>query len=105
MHIDANTGKIRYLGRDSRMASSYGLVETYGGKLVENIVQAIARDILAYSLRRLSSKTKVVMHVHDEIVVEDYNLNELIKIMEAPIKWANGLILRASGFNSKYYVK
>jgi DNA polymerase len=103
--MDVKDNRLHYFGRDTRMASAYRAVETYGGKLVENIVQAIARDILAESLMRLGPEAKIVMHVHDEIVLEDYDLKDLLKIMEAPIDWAPGLILRATGFMSNYYIK
>lgn len=84
--------------------------ETYGGKLVENIVQAIARDCLAHSMLRLAEEGfKIVMHVHDEVVIEEpYNgktLEEACRIMGEPISWAPGLLLRADGYETKYYMK
>jgi DNA polymerase len=79
---------------------------TYGGKLVENIVQAIARDCLAVSLLRAhKAGMNIVMHVHDEIIVEGSYLKELIAEMEKTISWAPGLVLAADGFESKYYKK
>ena len=85
-------------------------IESYGPKLVENIVQAIARDILADSMLRLRDKGyKIVMHVHDEIVIEakesEGSLEEVIDIMIESPSWAKDLILRAEGFESKYYRK
>lgn len=85
-------------------------IETYGPKLVENIVQAIARDILAEAMLRLRDKGyKIVMHVHDEIVIEakenEGSLEEVIDIMIESPSWAKDLTLRAEGFESKYYRK
>jgi DNA polymerase len=83
---------------------------TYGGKLVENIVQAIARDCLAVSLVRLSQAGyQTVMHIHDEVVLdvprEMVDLETVEKIMSEPIPWAPGLPLNADGFVSEYYRK
>lgn len=85
-------------------------IESYGPKLVENIVQAIARDILAEAMLRLRDKGyKIVMHVHDEIVIEakesEGSLEEVIDIMIESPSWAKDLTLRAEGFESKYYRK
>lgn len=84
--------------------------DTYGGKLVENIVQATARDCLAYSMLQLDKAGyDIVMHVHDEVVIEtDENSNELEKVTEImgqDIPWAKGLPLRADGFECDYYQK
>lgn len=84
--------------------------ETYGGKLVENIVQAIARDCLAHSMLRLAEEGfKIVMHVHDEVVIEEpydgKTLEEACRIMGEPISWAPGLLLRADGYETEYYKK
>ena len=84
--------------------------ETYGGKLVENIVQAIARDCLAYSMLNLDKEGyEIVMHVHDEAVIEieqeKANLEDVCKIMGQPIPWAKGLLLRADGYSTSYYRK
>ena len=82
---------------------------TYGGKLVENIVQAIARDCLAETLLRLYEKNyDVVMHIHDEVVIDAYDsekLEDVNNILAEPITWAPGLILKGAGFESKYYMK
>ena len=92
------------------VAKKWERIETYGPKLVENIVQAIARDILGEAMIRLRDKAyDIVMHVHDEIIIEakegQGSLEEVIKIMtETPI-WARGLPLDAEGFESKYYKK
>lgn len=83
---------------------------TYGGKLVENIVQATARDLLAESLIKVDKQGyKIVFHVHDEIVVEAEHgvgsLAELEGIMSEPVDWAPGLPLNADGFETNYYMK
>lgn len=85
-------------------------VETYGGKLVENIVQAIARDCLAEAMLRLNSaQYRIVMHVHDEVVVEvpdnEADLERICSIMSEPISWAPGLPMRADGYVTPYYRK
>lgn len=85
-------------------------VDTYGGKLVENIVQATARDCLAYSMLQLDKAGyKIVMHVHDEVVIEiekDRNeLDKITEIMGREIPWAPGLPLRADGYECNYYMK
>lgn len=90
----------------------WGIVDTYGGKLVENIVQAIARDILAHSLNefeRLGLFT--VMHVHDEAVVEAFTwdaeetLKTMLNVMRKEVKWAKGLPLGAEGYLTPFYKK
>ena len=100
-----------YMGMD-QVKKTWGRVETYGGKLVENIVQAIARDILADSMLRLDAAGyKIVMHVHDEVVAEisdqgdQESLDRMCAIMGAPINWAEGLPLGADGYLTKYYKK
>lgn len=83
--------------------------ETYGGKLTENIVQAISRDCLAVTLQRIQEKgLQTVMHIHDEAVIDaplNISVDEMCKMMGQPIRWAEGLILRAAGFESNYYMK
>ncbi len=84
--------------------------ETYGGKLVENLSQAIARDCLAHSMLRLDEEGfKIVMHVHDEVVIEEpydgKTMDEACRIMGEPISWAPGLLLRADGYETEYYKK
>lgn len=82
---------------------------TYGGKLTENIVQAIARDCLAVTLERIASKgLQVVFHVHDEVIIDaplETTVEEICGLMAEPIPWAPGLILRGAGFESSYYRK
>lgn len=82
---------------------------TFGGKLVENIVQGIARDCLCETLDRITSKGyKIVFHVHDEVIVDagmDLTVEELCSIMAEPIPWAKGLILKGAGFSGLFYQK
>ena len=84
---------------------------TYGGKLVENIVQAIARDCLTETLLRLNSRypnSPVVMHIHDEVVMDaemDVTVDEICDLMAEAIPWAPGLMLKAAGFESEWYMK
>ena len=87
--------------------------ETYGGKLVENIVQAVARDALAWSLQNVKAAgyTEMVMTIHDEIVIEvpmenaDEHLKRIQDIMGEEIPWMKGLPLRADGYTTPYYKK
>ena len=83
--------------------------ETWGGKLVENIVQAFARDCLAEALLRLDAAGyETVFHVHDEIVAEapdGSRWEDMAEIMGRPIDWAPGLLLRADGYDTKFYMK
>lgn len=85
------------------------VASTYGGKMTENIVQAIARDCLAETLRRIDAKgLQVVFHVHDEVIIDapmDTTVEEICDLMAVPIPWAPGLILKGAGFESNYYKK
>lgn len=84
-------------------------LESYGPKFVENIVQATARDILAEAMLRLNAAGyKIVMHVHDEAVIEappDTSLEDICTIMDQAPAWANGLLLRADGYVCDFYKK
>ena len=102
---------IYYYGLDQD-TKKWTQLQTYGGKLVENCVQAIARDCLAENMMRLyQAGYKIVMHIHDEVVLEipeensEDTLENICNIMGQPISWAPGLLLRADGFTSKYYKK
>jgi DNA polymerase len=103
-----SAGKIHYWGLGD--AKKWTKIDSYGGKFTENIVQAVARDVLAEGLKR-SKDMDIVIHVHDEIVVESIDsesentLKKLIKNMSAPITWADNLNLKAEGFVSKHYKK
>lgn len=87
----------------------WGRIETYGAKLVENIVQATSRDLLAEAMRRLEAAgNPVVMHIHDEAVIDapkDSSLDMMVNIMTEVPDWADGLILNAAGFVGDFYKK
>lgn len=87
----------------------WGRIETYGAKLVENIVQATSRDLLALAMQRLEKAGyPSVMHIHDETVIEapsGKSLDEIIAIMTETPAWAKGLILNAAGFIGNFYQK
>lgn len=90
------------------VGNKWDKIESYGGKFVENIVQAIARDILAEAMMRLEKKGfNIVMHIHDEVVIESdsSSIEEVNQIMSFVPEWAPGLILDADGFESKFYKK
>lgn len=97
-----------YEGQGDRVA--FATLNTYGGKLVENIVQATARDILAESMLRLEQEGyPVVFHIHDEAVAEkpfgEGSVAEMAAIMTKVPTWAKGLPLSAEGFEANYYKK
>lgn len=83
--------------------------DTWGGKLVENIVQAVARDCLAVSMLRLAEAGfQICFHVHDEVVAEapeGSRWQDMAEIMGRPIDWAPGLLLRADGYETPFYMK
>ena len=82
-------------------------LESYGPKFVENIVQATARDILCYAMKTLRN-TSMVMHIHDEIVIEAdprMSLEAVCEQMGRTPPWAEGLLLRADGYETKFYRK
>ncbi|MGM0776948.1 MAG: DNA polymerase [Bacillota bacterium] len=107
---DNNFGKeaIHYYGLN-QTTKKWEKVSTYGGKLVENVVQAIARDCLAETLRRLQAVGILpVMHIHDEVVLDEpkeTKLEFITDIMGQPISWAPGLPLKGDGFVTSYYMK
>ena len=84
-------------------------IESYGPKFVENIVQALSRDILCYSMRKLDEKDfDIVMHVHDEVVLEvpiEVSVQDICALMGQTPPWAQGLLLRADGFDCNFYKK
>ena len=92
------------------LAGGWGRNYTWGGKLVENLVQGIARDCLAVSMLRLAKAGyKIVMHVHDEVILEEPygtgSLENACAIMGQAIDWAPDLLLRADGYETEYYKK
>jgi len=94
------------VGQQSR---KWEVASTYGGKMTENIVQAVARDCLAVTLERIAAKhLQVVFHVHDEVIIDapmETTVDEICDLMAEPIPWAPGLILKGAGFESSYYMK
>lgn len=103
---------VSYMGQN-QTTKRWERVETYGGKLVENIVQAIARDCLAIAIENLEAQgLHVVFHIHDEVVIdtpawadEDTMLDTVTKIMTKPIPWAQMLPLNADGWVDKFFKK
>lgn len=99
---------ITYMGINS--AKKWDRLETFGGKLTENIVQGTARDLLANALiNAANAGYDTVFHVHDEIICEVPNgygsVDELCKLMCIKPEWADGLPLNADGFEYEYYKK
>ena len=90
-------------------AKKWERIESYGPKFVENIVQAIARDILCHAMLRLDKAGyKIVMHIHDEVVIEAptaSSLEDICFIMGQTPVWAGGLLLRADGYVCDFYRK
>lgn len=84
-----------------------GRTDTYGGRLVENVTQAVARDILAEALVRLHERGyPVVLHIHDEVGVQgDYSIEEIQNVLTEPPAWAEGLPIAAEGFQCQRYRK
>ena len=102
---------ITYMGVNDK--NKWGRIETYGGKLVENVVQAIARDCLAQAIEHLEAAgLPVVFHIHDEVGIDtaafdtnDAMLDKVVKIMSTPIPWAEGLPLGADGWVGAFFKK
>lgn len=104
-----NKDGLQYDGKD-QIKNKWLPQRTWGGKLVENLIQAIARDCLAESMIRLDTEGyKIVMHVHDEVILDvpigTGSLENVTAIMGKPISWAPGLPLRAAGFECNFYMK
>lgn len=99
---------ITYIGT---IARRWGQLETYGGKVVENIVQAIARDLLVVGMHAVAKAGhKIVMHVHDEIVIDEptdsgFAVTDACQLMSTLPTWASGLPLDADGYECDYYRK
>lgn len=92
-----------------QQTKKWEVASTYGGKMTENIVQAIARDCLAETLRRIEQLgLQVVFHVHDEVIIDapmEVTVEQICDLMAEPISWAPGLLLKGAGFESSYYMK
>ena len=100
---------ICYLGQN-QTTKKWAPLETYGGKLVENITQAVARDCLFYSIEQLTAAGyRIVFDIHDEVVIEApaglADLDRVVEIMSQPIPWAPGLPLNADGWVDGYFKK
>jgi len=103
---------ITYMGMDQK-TKRWKTIETYGGKLVENCVQAIARDALAGAIERLEAAgLPVVFHVHDEVIIDvspfaepDAMLEKVVNIMREPVSWAPDLPLNADGWVGNFFRK
>ena len=108
----SHTSSVLFYEGLNQETKHWGLVDTYGGKLTENIVQAISRDLIGYAMENLEKNGfAITMHVHDEAIAEvpeehsENWLNTMIDIMRCPPDWASDLPLNAAGFTSKYYQK
>lgn len=103
-----NDGSICFMGQN-QTTRKWEKVETWGGKLVENIVQAVARDCLAVALLRLDAAGyAITFHVHDEIIAEapeGSRWEDMAEIMGQSIPWAEGLLLRGDGYDTRFYMK
>ena len=99
---------IEYEGMN-QVTKNWERIRTYGGKLTENVVQAIARDILGHIiLRAHDSGLNIVFHIHDEIVVEaepGQTLQDVESIFSKPINWCRDLPLKGAGYTTPYYLK
>lgn len=111
-HIKLNNFDKEAVHFKTQLNNAWVTESTYGGKLVENITQAVARDCLALTLMRLSKNgLPAIMHIHDEAVIEvpkdeaDEYLDIVEKTFALPIPWAEGLVLTAAGFTNNYYMK
>ena len=103
-----NKSSIVYEGVNSN--KKWAQIESYGAKFVENIVQAIARDLLYEAIKNLHNKNfRVVLHVHDEVVVEveknKSSVEEICNLMTISPPWAKDLSLKAEGYKCEFYRK
>ena len=103
-----NDGSICFQGQN-QTTRKWEKTSTWGGKLVENIVQAVARDCLAVALLRLDQAGyDITFHVHDEVIVEAPEgtpWQDVAEVMGRPISWAPGLLLRGDGYETTFYMK
>lgn len=109
-HVNAKTNGLVYWGMD-QTTKQWKKDDTYGGSLVENITQAVARDCLVEAIDKMFPFLDIIFHVHDEIVVEEFedwadeSLLLMQNIMSKSPKWAEGLPLAGEGYISKFYKK
>ena len=103
-----NDGNICFMGQN-QTTRKWEKTDTWGGKLVENIVQAVARECLAVAMLRLDAAGwRIVFHVHDEVVIEapeGSTWEDAAAIMGQPLSWAPGLLLRGDGYSTNFYMK
>lgn len=108
MHLNPQTDRLEYEGMNQEK-KIWCTLETYGGKLTENIVQAIARDALVETMLRLDEEgINIVFHIHDETVNEarpEQTLEQIEEIFGREIPWAKGLPLKGAGYTTPYYLK
>lgn len=102
-------GEIRFMAQN-QVSKKWEQSSTWGGKLVENIVQAVARDCLAVAMLRLDEQGyKICFSVHDELIVEEpkdgRTWQQMAEVMGQPLDWAPGLLLRAEGYETEFYRK
>ena len=101
------TEALRYKGL-SQQTNKWCWIETFGGKLTENIIQATARDCLAVAMTKVAAAgISIVFHVHDELICETEKdkLDTIQKIFSEPVSWAPGLPLSGAGYTTPYYLK
>lgn len=99
-------GKITYEGVSSN--KGWARLESYGPKFVENITQAISRDLLLNAMKQVGPDARICMHIHDELVIEaddSVKLDDICQKMAQVPEWADGLLLRADGYETKFYLK
>ena len=97
---------ISYMGLNT--AKKWERIDSYGPKFVENIVQGIARDLLACAMLQLNGSCRIVAHVHDEVILEaepEDSVEEVCRVMAVVPPWAEGLLLRADGYECAFYCK
>jgi DNA polymerase len=111
-HMTTNRFGNQSIAYQAYDAGKWAETETFGGKLVENIVQGIARDCLRDAMLSVQYEyPNIVMHIHDEMVVEvptetaEEDLQRICALMAQPISWAPGLLLRGDGYLTDYYKK
>ena len=96
---------ITYEGIDN--SHKWNRLKTYGAKLVENITQGVARDLLLYAMQNMQDM-EIVGHVHDEVIIEctpDVSVEQVCELMGQTPEWAEGLLLRADGYECVFYMK
>ena len=102
----AARASVTYMGLDAQ--KHWTRVESYGPKFVENITQALCRDLLSDAMIRLDDRYRIVAHVHDEVILEvsrETELEEACEIVGRTSDWLPGIELRADGFEAEFYQK